>query len=65
MLYNSVNGREKIPSWECLCFDLVEEEIRQNTRDRTSWKGEDEEKIVLDRKEKKGKWNKSQYKTRI
>lgn len=30
-----VNGRENLPYWECLQFDLVQEEIRQSTRDGT------------------------------
>lgn len=38
------------------------EEIRLNTRDETSSKGEDEENCALDGKVKKGKGNKSQYK---
>ena len=52
---DSMNGREKLPNWERLCSDLVQEEIRQNTRYGTSSKGEDEEKYVLARNEKKGK----------
>jgi len=41
---------------------LVHEEIRWNTRDGTSSKGEDEEKFTFAGKEKKGKWKKSQSK---
>ena len=35
---DSKNGREKLLEWERLWYDLVQEEIRQNTRDRTSSK---------------------------
>jgi hypothetical protein len=52
---DSVNGREKLPNWECLWSDLVQEEIRQNTRDGTSSKGEDEEKFALVGKERREK----------
>jgi len=57
-----VSGREKLPNWERLWSDLVHEEIRRNTRDGTSSKGEDEEKFALVGKEKKGKGKKSQSK---
>ena len=59
---DSVNEREKLMNWERLWFDLVQEEIRQNTRDRTSYKGKDEENCALVGKEKKGKVKKSQSK---
>lgn len=59
---DSMNGREKLPNWERLWFDLVQEEIRRNTRDRGSSKGEDEKNFALVRKGKKGKGNKSQTK---
>ena len=39
---DSVNGREKLPGWERLWSDLVQEEIRQGTRDGSSSKNEDE-----------------------
>ena len=35
---DSVNGREKLPGWERLWLDLVQEEIRRNTRDGSSSK---------------------------
>ena len=57
-----MNVREKLLSWERLWFDLVQEEIRWNTRDVTSSKGEDEDKFSLVGKEKKGKGKKSQSK---
>lgn len=50
-----MNEREKLPNWECLWSNLVQEEIRWNTRDETSSKGEDEEKIALVGKENNGK----------
>ena len=39
---DSVNGREKLPGWERLWSDLVQEEIRRGTRDGSSSKNEDE-----------------------
>eukprot|EP00253_Pinus_taeda_P011123 PITA_11123 len=58
---DSVNGK-KISIWECLWPDLVQKEIKQNTRDGTSSKGEDEENFSLVRKGRKGKEKKSQTK---
>ena len=55
---NSVNGREKLLGWERLWSDLVQEEIRQGTRDGSSSKNEDEENFDLDTKERKGKGKK-------
>ena len=43
---DSVNGREKLPGWERLWSDLVQEEIRRNTRDESSSKESYEEKLV-------------------
>ena len=40
---DSVNGREKFPGWERLWSDLVQEEIRWNTKDGSSSKAIDEE----------------------
>ena len=37
-----VNGREKLPDWERLWSDLVQEEFRKNTRDGSSSKHDDE-----------------------
>ena len=39
---DSVNGWEKLPRWEQLWSDLVQEEIRRGTRDGSSLKNEDE-----------------------
>eukprot|EP00253_Pinus_taeda_P004006 PITA_04006 len=58
---DSVNGREKLPGWERLWSDLVQEEIRRNTRDRSSSKETDEENCALDAKEKKGKNKKASH----
>lgn len=33
---DSVNGREKLPNWERLWSDLMQEEIRRSTRDSPS-----------------------------
>eukprot|EP00253_Pinus_taeda_P019110 PITA_19110 len=52
---DSVNGREKFPGWERLWSDLVQEEIRQNTRDGSSSNAPDEENCALATKAKKGK----------
>jgi len=57
-----VSGREKLPNWECSWFDLVQEEIRWNMKDITSYKGEDEENFTLVGNGKKGKGKKSQTK---
>eukprot|EP00253_Pinus_taeda_P033973 PITA_33973 len=58
---DSVNGREKFPGWEQLWSDLVQEEIRQNTRDGSSSKATDEENCALAAKEKKGKNKKASH----
>ena len=39
---DSVNGREKLPGWEQLWSDLVQEEKRRGTKDGSSSKNEDE-----------------------
>ena len=39
---DSVNGREKLPHWERLWSDLMQEEIRRSTRDGSSYKDDDE-----------------------
>ena len=51
---DSVNGREKLPGWERLWSDLVQEEIRRCTRDSYS-SMHDEENCALASKAKKGK----------
>ena len=56
---DSVNGWEKFPRWERLWSDLVQEEIRRNTRDKSSSKGTDEENCALATKAKKGKSKKA------
>ena len=56
---DSVNEREKLPNWECLWYDLVQEEIRQNTKDGTSSK-EEEEDFSLVNKGMKAKGKKTQ-----
>eukprot|EP00253_Pinus_taeda_P005675 PITA_05675 len=50
-----VNRREKLPEWDQLWFDLVQEEIQQNTRDGSPSKNDDEENCALAGKAKKGK----------
>ena len=52
---DSVNGQEKLPGWERLWSDLVQEEIKQNTRDKSSSKASDEENCTLAAKVKKEK----------
>lgn len=49
-----VNGREKLPDWERLWSDSMQEEIRQSTRDSSS-SMHDEENCALASKAKKGK----------
>ena len=55
---DSVNGWEKLPGWEQLWSDLVQEEIRRSTRDGSSPKNEDEENCALVAKARKGKGKK-------
>eukprot|EP00253_Pinus_taeda_P025736 PITA_25736 len=56
---DSVNGREKLPGWERLWSDLVQEEIRRSTRDGSSSKGANEENCALAAKAKKWKSKKA------
>ena len=56
---DSVNGREKLPGWERLWSNLVQEEIRRSTRDGSSSKASDEEDCALAAKERKGKGKKN------
>eukprot|EP00253_Pinus_taeda_P021218 PITA_21218 len=58
---DSVNGWEKLPGWERLWSDLVQEEIRRNTRDKSSSKASDEENCALVAKAKKGKNKKASH----
>ena len=58
---DSVNGREKLPGWERLWADLMQEEIRRTTRDGSSSKGADEENCALMSKAKKGKGKKTSH----
>ena len=62
---DSVNGGKKLPNWERLWSDLVQEEFKRNTRDGSSSKTDDEEIFSLDGKENKGKGKKSYYKYEI
>ena len=55
-------GGKSYQSEKRLWSDLVQEEIRRNTRDRSSSKHDDEENCALAGKAKKGKGNKSQSK---
>eukprot|EP00253_Pinus_taeda_P027856 PITA_27856 len=59
----SVDGREKLPDWERLWSDLMQEEIRQSTRDGSSSKHDDEDNLALVTKAKKGKGKASQSKS--
>ena len=52
---DSINGREKLPGWERLWSDLVQEEIRRSTKDGSSSKNSDEENCALATKSNKGK----------
>jgi hypothetical protein len=52
------NGREKLPDWERLWSNLVQEEFKRNTKDGSSSKHDDEEDFALDAKERKGKGKK-------
>eukprot|EP00253_Pinus_taeda_P033649 PITA_33649 len=52
---------EKLPGWERLWSDLVQEEIRWNTRDESSSKASNEENCALASKAKKGKNKKASH----
>lgn len=54
-----MNGKEKLPNWERLWFDLAHEEIRRNTRDGVTSKEEEEEFSIVG-KGMKAKGNKAQ-----
>ena len=56
---DSVNGREKLPGWEHLWADLMQEEIRRTTKDGSSSKVSDEENCALAAKKKKRKSKKA------
>ena len=43
---DSVNGREKLPDWEQLWSDLMQEEIIRSTKDGSSSKQDDEENLA-------------------
>ena len=58
-----VNGREKLPDWERIWSDLMQDEIRRNTRDGSSSKQDDEENIALASKARKGKGKASHSKS--
>ena len=60
-----VNGREKLPGWEQLWSDLVQEEIRRSTRDGSSSKNEDEENCALAAKARKGNGRKFPSKSEV
>ena len=60
---DSVNGREKLPNWERLWSDLVQEEFRRNTRNGSSSKHDDEKDCSLAAKARKGKGKKSASKS--
>lgn len=60
---DSVNVKEKLPDWERIWSDLMQEEIRRSTRDGSSSKQDDEENIALASKAKKGKGKASQSKS--
>ena len=50
-----MNGQEKLLDWERLWSDLVQKEIRHNTRDDSSSKNDDEENCALAAKARKGR----------
>jgi len=58
-----VNGREKFLEWEHLWSDLVQEEIRRNTKDGSSSNHDEEENCALAGKAKKGKGKSSHSKS--
>ena len=62
---DSVNGQEKLPGWERIWSDLVQEEIRRGTRDGSSSKNEDKENCALAAKARKGKGKKFPSKSEV
>ena len=56
-----VNGWEKLPGWERLWSDLMQEEIRRSTRNGSSSNASDEENCDLAAKAKKGKSKKASH----
>eukprot|EP00253_Pinus_taeda_P008934 PITA_08934 len=52
---DSVNGQEKLLDWERLWSDLMQDEIKRNTRDGSSSNNDDEENCALAIKARKGK----------
>jgi len=56
-----VNGRDKLPKWERLWFDLVQGEFLRNTREGRYSKGVEKD-FALANKENKSKGNKTQGK---
>ena len=61
---DSVNEREKLPNWERLWSDLVQEEFRWNTIDGSSSKHDDEEDCAMDDKARKVKGKKFHSKSK-
>lgn len=59
---DAVNGRDKLPNWERLWSDLVQKEIRRNTRDGVLVRIDDEENFAFAGKGKKAKGKKAQGK---
>lgn len=55
-----VNGRDKLPNWERLWFDLAKDEIKRNTRDGVTSIVVEEEDCALIGKGKKDKGMKAQ-----
>lgn len=53
--HDSFNGREKLLDWERMWLDLMQEEIKRNTRDDSSSKTDDDKNCGLAIKVKKGK----------
>eukprot|EP00253_Pinus_taeda_P007000 PITA_07000 len=60
---DSVNGREKLPDWEQLWSDLMQEEIRRSTKDGSSSKHDDEDNLSLASKSRRGKGKASHSKS--
>lgn len=56
-----MNGRGKLPDWERLWSDLMQEEIRRSIRDGSSSKDDDEENLALASNTRKGKGKVSHF----
>ena len=58
-----MNGKEKLPDWERLWLDIMQEEIKGSTQDGSSSMNDDEENMALASKARKRKGKASHFKS--